>query len=66
MEIVEQTIGTGGILCIALAVVTWIWVRDDLPIILRERRLRKMIEGEMVAKGIKAADEYVRELKQAR
>ena len=43
----ETLIGTGGIICIALGVVTWIWVRDDLPGLLRERRLRKMIEKEV-------------------
>lgn len=45
MGTVEIVIGKGGIFIMASTVVFWIWVRDDLPILLRELRLKKMIRG---------------------
>ena len=42
----EYAIGKGGIIIIALTVVFWIWVREDLPMLLAYRRLKKMIRRE--------------------
>jgi hypothetical protein len=41
MNIIEQAIGPGGILIAGITVCLWIWVRDDLPEILRYRRLKR-------------------------
>ncbi len=50
MGIVEQYFGVGGIVCIAAGICLWIWVRDDLPELLKYLRLRKMINNKKETK----------------